>query len=120
MSGLCLKFCNISVLKAKMQGEARGEESGTIKAKGSQYWQMYANYAKPHLSPFTLSVQIHAQVKNTSIDLYRREANSLLTQARLLTQSSHFLINNIDRFCRSRSISCIGLHANMPKVFIDL
>lgn len=70
MSGLCPKFHNISVLKAKMQGKA-GWEFCTTKAKGCPYWQMYANYAKPHLTPFTPSVQIHAQVKNTSVDLYR-------------------------------------------------
>lgn len=86
MSGLCLKFPNISALKANMWEKAEGE-SCTIKAKASQYWQMYANYAKPHLTPFTPSVQFHAQVKHTSIALYRREVNNQITQ------SSHFLIS---------------------------
>lgn len=37
-----------------------------------------------------------------------------------ITQSSHFLIINIDCFCKLRSISCLELHADMPKLFMDL
>lgn len=90
MTSLCLKFPKISVLKAVMQGKAGGE-SCTIKAKGSQYWHMYANYAKPHLTPFTPSVQIHAQIEHTSIDLYKREVNNQLTVNN--NQSSYFLMS---------------------------